>query len=267
MRRRPALLAALGAVCALAAVACTGGGDGPDAELDGAAVIAADDLGEPDETVPSDEAVPAAVVSRLVRDIPSAIGVTFLPEQLSCVRTGLMNDVDPDALRELGLDGVLLEQPLVVQAAIFDVFDGCIDPPGYATAASQILMLAGVDEATARCVTAALREGLRFPGLYVDALSKIGEADPDPRLDDIVSEAYSNCDLDPTGLTVPTGPTTTTIPGQTTVATTTTAAPTGTGTIAVTTTEPPIEPPDEGIASSIPVGPPTTAAGTTTTDD
>lgn len=268
MRARPLAILALVGVGLLAAGACTGDGDGQTGEVGGLGSTATDDLGEPVVTVPAEDALPAAVAARLLRDIPRAIGVALLPDQVTCAAAAL-DAVDPDALRRLGMAGVLLEQPLVVQAAVFDAFDDCIDPAGYARAASPILVLAGVDRPTADCVTRALREDLQFSGMYVYALSRIGEAPPDPRIDDTVGAAYAGCDLDPTALTVPTGPTTTTIPGQTTVVTTTTVPTTGTETIPVTTTEPPIEPPDDVIASSIPTIPtgtlpPTTAAPSTT---
>lgn len=258
--RRAALRISLAALVVLAG--CTGSDPSGDAVGEGAPTPVTDDLGEPPSTVPTEEALVAAVSARLLDAVPDAIGIVFLAEQQDCIR-GALQRVDPDALTVIGLDGSVVEQPKVVQDAVFGAFDGCVDASLFADLAAPILMLAGVDEAVARCVMTGLRADLGFAGLYRFGISQIGEADHDPGIDARVSAAYAACDLDPTGLTVPTGPTTTVDPASsstTAVSTTTTVATTGTETVPSTTVEEPLAPPEDVVGSSIPLIPATTVA-------
>jgi hypothetical protein len=199
------------------------------------------------------------------------IGVVFDAGQTECVTDGIVEEVEEDALVELGFSGVLEEQPIEVQAAVFEVFDRCVDPVGYARIAGPILMLAGVQQPIAECVFRQMRDRLGFAGLYAYALGNIGAVPSSRELAEQIEDSYAACDLDPTGLTVPTGPPVPTLAdaATTTVPVTTTTIPsTAPGTIPGTPTSstvaPPVQPPSDAVPSTTRPGATTTAPSATT---
>lgn len=255
-RRTRAAAALVAGVLGLAATACTGGSPTPD---DAATVPpgTVDTLLAPGETIPSDAALPGAVVDHLLADVPEATGVRLDEAATACVRSALSSALTPTELRAIGLDGAVLDQPLSVQGAIYGAFDGCVTPEDFARLGAPFLVAAGATEEDATCVMRTLREELGFAGLFVYGQSLIGEAEPDATLNARVARIYRSCSVDPSALTVPGAgatlpepPSTNPPPGGVT-----------TSTLVPPTTFPPVV----ATPSSVQLPPPTTTTTTTTT--
>lgn len=212
-------------------------------------------------TVPDDDDLPAAIAAQLAATVPEVVGVVFEAAQTDCVARGIVEDVDGDDLRALGLGGTLAEQPLGVQAGVFAVFDDCVDPKSYARIAAPILMNAGAQQPVAECVFRELRERLGFAGLYTYAYENAGGAAPTEALADQVAEAYDACDLSPTELSVPIGPPTSVGTPSTTTSSTSTTSPGQTvATVASSTVVPPVRPPEDPVVTTTRPRPTTTPA-------
>ncbi len=112
----------------------------------------ADTLILPGANRPERRRPPGGGGRRLVEEIPSDDRGRARPDQLTCIADGLIEAVDVERCERLGLAGVVVEQPFEVQAAIFGVFDGCVDPGEYGRVAAPILGLAGVAVGPAECV-------------------------------------------------------------------------------------------------------------------
>jgi hypothetical protein len=200
-------------------------------------------------TVPSAAGLPAAVVDRLLTEIPSTLGVELEAGQLTCVGTALAA-IDPAALRALGQTNRLSEQPLDFQAAVFGAFDGCVSPDDYGRVAAPILELSGASAKGAVCVFRQIRKQLGFAGMYTFGTADTTDAVVDPALGERVAAIYVQCGVDPTRLsspTLPLIPSTSLAPGQTTTVPPPTTAPRstvpGTGSVVATTVVPPVAPP------------------------
>ena len=149
---------------------------------------------------------PEAVAARVHRIVIETLGVTLTAADDECIDQALVDDVDPDALTRLGLDGVISEQPIPVQNQIFGAFDRCVSPEHYAEVLAPVLEIAGADEDGARCVLETMRAMLGFSGMFKVAAPDTGEVDRDDTLTDAVSGIYDRCDVDPEDLSPPTTP-------------------------------------------------------------
>ncbi len=199
--RRAVGRATIAAVACVAAGACTTDTAVPG---DTATVPAGTDgtLLSPGETIPSDADVPAAVIERLVVELPGVIGVAIDDAAQTCVGDALRATLHAPELRALGLDGALLDQPLTVQGAVYAAFDGCLPAGDFARLGAPQLIAAGASEQGAECVMSTLRTELGFAGMFLYGQSLVGEADPDPALDARVKRIYRGCSVDPAMLTV-----------------------------------------------------------------
>jgi hypothetical protein len=199
---------------------------------------------DPDETdptflptLPPGGATPELVAEQVLRTVTDTIGVVLAPADSGCVLREIVADVDVDALARLGLAGLIVDQPLIIQGQLFGAFDACVSAERYAELLGPTLVIAGADEPGATCVFRALRSRLGFAGLFRYASGNTGELDPDEGLQSQVAAIYVECDVDPATLAPPTTPppTTTTIEGESrTVSTSTSSAP--------VTTAPPVTP-------------------------
>jgi hypothetical protein len=181
------------------------------------------------------EISPEVVAARVHRIVIETLGVTLTVADDECIDQALIDDVDPDALTQLGLDGVISEQPIPVQNQIFGAFDRCVSPEHYADVLAPVLEIAGADEEGARCVFETMRATLGFAGMFKVAAPDTGEVDRDDTLTQAVSDIYERCDVDPSELSPPTTPP----PPPTTASATTssaTATSAGSGTTGTTGT-------------------------------
>jgi hypothetical protein len=190
---------------ALAANACDDGSLGsPDATMPFNPQVEATD--PPFPTVPAEGATPELIAERIHVGVLQALGVVLAVTDDECIRTGLLADVDADALVRIGLDGIIGEQPIPVQTQIFGVFDRCVSPERYAEVLSPVLVIAGADEDGASCVFETMRATLGFAGMYRAAAGETGELDRDETLLAAIGRIYDGCDVDPSLLAPPTTP-------------------------------------------------------------
>lgn len=189
----------------IAATACDDGSLGsPDVTLPFNPQVEATD--PPFPTVPPDGATPEVIAERIHVGVLQALGVVLAEADDECIGSGLLADVDPDALVRIGLDGIIGEQPIPVQTQIFGVFDRCVSPERYAEVLSPVLVIAGADDDGASCVFETMRATLGFAGMYRVAAGETGELDRDQTLLDAVDRIYAGCDVDPSLLAPPTTP-------------------------------------------------------------
>ena len=205
MRRSSFVPVACALTLALVANACDDGSLGtPDATMPFNPQVEATD--PPFPTVPAEGATPEVVAERIHVGVLQALGVVLGEADDECIRTGLLADVDPDALVRIGLDGIIGEQPIPVQTQIFGVFDRCVSPERYAEVQGPVLVIAGADSDGASCVFETMRATLGFAGMYRAAAGETGELDRDETLLDAIGRIYEGCDVDPSLLAPPTTP-------------------------------------------------------------
>ncbi len=204
--RRSSFFPVVGALAlAFVANACDDGSLGsPDATLPFNPQVEATD--PPFPTVPVEGATPEVIAERIHVGVLQALGVVLAVTDDDCIRTGLLADVDPDALVRIGLDGIIGEQPIPVQTQIFGVFDRCVSPERYAEVLAPVLVIAGADDDGAACVFETMRATLGFAGMYRAAAGETGELDRDETLLDAIGRIYDGCDVDPSSLAPPTTP-------------------------------------------------------------
>jgi hypothetical protein len=200
-----ALLAAVLCALALVGASCDDGSLGSTGEtVPFVPQVEATD--PPVSTIPAGGATLEMIVDGIHASVLDTLGVVLTVEDDRCIRASLLEDVDPDALVLVGLDGVIGEQPIPVQTQIFGVFDRCVTPDHYAELLGPILAIAGADPDGGTCFFKTLRETLGFAGMYRVAAGESGELDRDETLLDAVSAIYDRCDVDPSTLTPPTSP-------------------------------------------------------------
>ncbi|MGD9704321.1 MAG: hypothetical protein AB7Q42_21600 [Acidimicrobiia bacterium] len=204
--RRPSFVSVACALgLAFAAGACDDGSLGtPDPTLPFNPQVEATD--PPFSTVPAAGPTLEMIVDDIHTSVLQALGIVLTAADDECIRSGLLADVDPDALTRVGLDGIIGEQPIPVQTQIFGVYDRCVTPEHYAEVLGPVLVIAGADPDGATCFFESMRSTLGFAGMYRAAAGETGELDRDDTLLDAVGRIYDRCDVDPSVLAPPTTP-------------------------------------------------------------
>ena len=144
------------------------------------------------------------IAERIHVGVLQTLGVVLAEADDECIGSGLLADVDPDALVRIGLDGIIGEQPIPVQTQIFGVFDRCVSPERYAEVLGPVLVIAGADDDGASCVFETMRATLGFAGMYRVAAGETGELDRDQTFARCHRRIYDGCDVDPSLLAPPT---------------------------------------------------------------
>ncbi len=199
----------------------------------------------PEATLPGGKVTAEYVVDRMLQAVSGGVGFVFSDETDACVRAALLQTVSDADLAAIGVDGLLAEQPILVQDAIFAAFDGCISGDLMASVGAAPLINAGATPTQAECVLQLARDRLGFAGLYRYGATGAGEAEPNALLTAAMTGVYDDCGLDPESLVAVTSPPVTR-PTTTLLGATTTAVPptnpgeTTTTALLTTTTGPPV---------------------------
>ncbi len=199
----------------------------------------------PEATLPGGKVTPEYVANRLLQSVTGGVGLVFSDESDACVTAALLTTVSDEDLAAIGVDGILGEQPIPLQDAIFAAFDGCISGDMMASVGAAPLINAGATPTQAKCVLQVGRDRLGFAGLYRYGATGAGEAEPNAMLTAAVTAVYADCGLDPGSLVAvtsppPTRPTTTLLGATTTTMPPTSRGETTTTALLTTTTGPPV---------------------------